>query len=60
MEMRVPHATIESISARIDFSSTEDRAIAPLGRGIVFGFGSGCGGSAGAFADDGRAAARRS
>src|SRR3984957_8195493 len=49
IEMRVPHATIESINARMDFSSTEERAIAPLGRGIVLAFGNGCGGSAGAF-----------
>src|SRR5580704_1396486 len=52
IEMRVPHATIESISARMDFSSTEERAIAPLGRGIVLAFGRGCGGSAGSFIAD--------
>jgi hypothetical protein len=55
--MRVPQATIESISARIAFSSTEARAIAPLGRGIVLDFGNVCGGSAGSFATDDRCAA---
>src|ERR1700674_227499 len=43
----VPHATSCPISARIDFSSTVWRAIAPADRGKIFGWGIPCAGSAG-------------
>jgi hypothetical protein len=51
---------MESISVRMDFSSTEDRVIAPLGRGVGFVLGNGCGGSAGSFIAAERGEAERS
>jgi hypothetical protein len=44
---RVPHATSFPISARIDFSSTDARAMIPAGRAKIFGCGWPCAGSAG-------------
>src|SRR5262249_20759969 len=47
IDNRVPHVTNESISARMDFSSTEVRTTAPEGRAIIFGLGAPATGSAG-------------
>src|ERR1700730_3792209 len=46
-ERRVPQETSWSIRARMDFSSTLCRAMAPVGRGNSFGCGWFCCGSAG-------------
>src|SRR5262249_47557732 len=47
MVSRVPHATSLEMSARIPFSSTVERRIAPVGRARIFGAGDAFAGSAG-------------